>query len=110
MASEMLLEIGTAAQMLEQAEVSTAFLKAISHPARLVILCRLAEGAANVGELEAFTELPQAEVSKHLARLRADGLVAAERDGRARTYALTEARTARIMRVLHAEFCTVPMA
>lgn len=110
MASEMLLEIGTAAQMMEQAETTTGFLKAISHPARLVILCRLAEGAANVGELEAFTELPQAEVSKHLARLRADGLVAAERDGRARTYALTEARTARIMRVLHAEFCTAPMA
>ncbi|EEW23660.1 transcriptional regulator, ArsR family [Rhodobacter ferrooxidans] len=91
--------------MLEQAEVTTAFLRAISHPARLVILCRLAEGPANVGDLEAFTGLPQAEVSKHLARLRADGLVAAERLGRARTYALTDMRASRIMRTLYCEFC-----
>ena len=105
MSSDRPVEPGTASAMMQQATVTTGFLKAISHPARLILLCRLAEGPANVGDLESFTDLPQAEVSKHLARLREDGLVMAERDGRARTYALTEDRTARIMQTLYAEFC-----
>jgi ArsR family transcriptional regulator len=70
-----------------------------------VIPCRLAEGAANVTELVDFTGLPQAEVSKQLARLRAAGLVDAAGAGRARSYSLCQTRTARIMRVLHADFC-----
>lgn len=105
MSQQIHLERGTARQMMAKAELTTRFLKAISHPARLVILCRLAEASANVGELEDFAGLPQSEVSKHLARLRGDGLVRAERNGRARTYALSEPRSARVMQVLYHEFC-----
>jgi ArsR family transcriptional regulator len=94
-----------ALDMLAKAELTTNFLKSLSHPARLVLLCRLAEGSASVGELESFVDLPQAEVSKHLARLRADGMVRAERSGRGMSYALTEARTARVVKLLHQEFC-----
>jgi ArsR family transcriptional regulator len=94
-----------ALDMLAKAELTTNFLKSLSHPARLVLLCRLAEGSASVGELESFVDLPQAEVSKHLARLRADGMVRAERSGRSMSYALTEARTARVVKLLHQEFC-----
>lgn len=91
--------------MLAKAEITTGFLKSLSHPARLVLLCRLTEGPATVGELEAFLDLPQSEVSKHLARLRGDGLVRTERLGRNISYALAEERTARVVRVLHQEFC-----
>ncbi|MEO8240812.1 MAG: metalloregulator ArsR/SmtB family transcription factor [bacterium] len=97
---------GLAAAMLEKATVTTAFLKSLSHPARLVLLCRLAEGPATVGQLETVLDLPQAEVSKQLARLRADDLVTATRDGRNMTYSLREARTVRIIQLLYAEFCT----
>lgn len=96
---------GFAVDMLAKAAVTTELLKALSHPARLVLLCRLAEGPANVGELEAMLKLPQAEVSKQLARLRLDGLVRTRREGRTVTYELAEARTSRIVRMLHAEFC-----
>ncbi len=95
-----------ASDMMARAEVTTGFLKSLSHPARLALLCRLAEGPATVGDLEAFVDLSQAEVSKHLARLRADRLVSAERNGRSVTYSLVESRTARVVRVLHHEFCT----
>ena len=94
-----------ARDMLAKAEVTTAFLKSLSHPARLVLLCRLCEGHATVGELEEFVDLPQSEVSKHLARLRADRLVVTERQGRSISYALSEARKARVVRLLHKEFC-----
>ncbi len=99
------LALDLASDMLAKAEITTAFLKSLSHPARLVLLCRLAEGSASVGELEDFVDLPQAEVSKHLARLRADNLVSAERVGRSVIYALVEDRTARVVRLLHQEFC-----
>ena len=93
------------ADMLVKAELTTGFLKSLSHPARLVLLCRLAEGPANVGDLEAMLNLPQAEVSKQLARLRTAGLVTTQREGRSIIYALREDRTGRIVRMLHQEFC-----
>lgn len=91
--------------MLVKASVTTQFLKSLSHPARLVLLCRLAEGSATVGEMEATLNLPQAEVSKQLARLRAEGLVTATRDGRRVIYSVADDRTVRIVRLLHNEFC-----
>lgn len=99
---------GFAAQMLERAGLTTRFLKALSHPSRLVLLCRLAEGPATVGEMEEMLGLPQAEVSKQLARLRADGLVTARRDGRNITYSVKDDRTVRVVKLLHTEFCTLP--
>lgn len=98
---------GFAAQMLDRATTTTQFLKALSHPSRLVILCRLAEGPTTVGEMEAMLGLPQAEVSKQLARLRADGLVTTRRDGRNITYSVKDDSTVRVVRLLHAEFCAL---
>ena len=97
---------GFAEQMLAKATTTTLFLKAVSHPARLVLLCRLAEGPATVGEMEDMLGLPQAEVSKQLARLRADHLVTYRRDGRNVTYSIAEPRTLRLIQVLHTEFCS----
>lgn len=94
------------AQMLQSAERTTDFLKALSHPSRLVILCRLAEGPASVGELEAMLDIAQAAVSKQLARLREDGLVEFQRDGRSIIYRLSDERTERIIGALYREFCT----
>jgi len=92
-------------KMLENATLTTQFLKSLAHPARLVILCRLAEGGINVSELESMLELPQAAVSKQLARLREDGLVDCRREGRSIVYSLADERTRRIIRALYEEFC-----
>nr|WP_206615488.1 metalloregulator ArsR/SmtB family transcription factor [Solirhodobacter olei] len=91
--------------MLANAQRTTDFLKALSHPARLVILCKLAEGPLTVGELEAFLDLPQSAVSKQLARLRDDDLVEFRRDGRSITYSLKGERTRRVIGTLYTEFC-----
>ncbi|OIQ76987.1 biofilm growth-associated repressor [mine drainage metagenome] len=92
-------------EMLENAQRTTDFLKSLSHPARLVILCRLAEGSASVGELEDFLQLPQSAVSKQLARLREDGLVDCTRDGRSITYSLLDEKARVIISTLYQEFC-----
>ncbi len=94
-----------AARMLHNAQRTGEFLKSLSHPVRLVILCRLAEGGASVGELETLLDVPQAAVSKQLARLRDDGLVVARREGRSVFYSLADTRTQRIVGALYDEFC-----
>lgn len=95
-----------ASAMLKNARTTTDFLKSLSHPTRLMILCRLAEGPASVGELEAMLRIPQAAVSKQLARLRREQLVQFERNGRVLTYSLKEDRTSRVIATLYAEFCS----
>ena len=92
-------------RMRESAGQTTAFLKSLSHPVRLEILCRLAEGEARVNQLEEMLAIPQAQVSKQLARLREEGLVDARREGRTVVYALGDARARRIIGVLYQEFC-----
>ena len=83
-----------------QVQKAAAFLKALAHPARLRILCRLSEGPASVGALELYLDLPQAAVSKQLARLRADKLVRGLRDGRSITYELMDETTRQVIQLL----------
>lgn len=92
-------------RMMENAKRTSVFLKSLSHPLRLVILCRLVEGEANVGELEGKTGLPQAVVSKQLANLRTAGMVEFRREGREIHYSLSHDHTRRILIALYDEFC-----
>lgn len=94
-------------QMLVSARKTTDFLKSLSHPMRLVILCRLAEGGARVNELESMLDMPQAAVSKQLSRLRDEELVKATRQGRFMVYELADDRARRIVQTLYEEFCGV---
>ena len=96
-----------AARMMENAEQTTAFLKSLANPVRLILLCRLSEGDARVNQLEDALGVPQSQVSKQLARLREEGLVKATRDGRSVVYALADERARRIVSVLYEEFCFV---
>ena len=96
---------GMSDRMMQNAKRTSEFLKSLSHPLRLVILCRLVEGEANVGQLEAKAGLPQAIVSKQLANLRAAGLVEFRREGREIYYSLSHDHTRRILMALYEEFC-----
>jgi len=55
--------------------------KALSDRARLSLLQELRSGPRTVNKLADATEMAQANVSRHLALLFANGLVARERDG-----------------------------
>jgi ArsR family transcriptional regulator len=84
-----------AAAITERAAEAAAFLKALSHEGRLMILCHLAAHERSVTELEALLGARQAAVSQHLARLRLEGLVAARRDGKAIIYAIRDPKVLR---------------
>mgnify|MGYP005843987549 CR=1 FL=1 len=63
-------------------------LKALAQPRRLRILDLLRDGERSVGELARALEAPQANVSQHLAALRAQELVATRRQGTSVYYCL----------------------
>jgi ArsR family transcriptional regulator len=65
---------------------------AISDPTRILVLYALAEAPQNVSQLTETLNLPQSTTSRHLAILRASGLVLPERNGRQVVYALADRR------------------
>ncbi len=91
--------------MLDHARKASDFLKAISHETRLLILCLLIDGEKTVNELEQILELRQAAVSQQLARLRADDLVEARRNGKSVHYSLARPDVIEVISALYRTFC-----
>src|SRR5215510_1042361 len=91
--------------LLANARQASEFLKALSHEARLVILCLLSEGEKSVTEIEQTLRLRQPAVSQQLARLRADDLVETRRDGKNVYYSLASSEVRDVIVALHRAFC-----
>jgi len=92
-------------ELLDNAREASSFLKALSHEARLVILCLLSDGEKSVTEIERILELRQPAVSQQLARLRADNLVETRRDGKNIYYSLSRPEVRQVIGALHDAFC-----
>ena len=92
-------------EMAARAAEAALFLKALGHEGRLMILCHLSGGARSVTELEALLGARQAAVSQQLARLRAEGLVSARRDGKVIHYSIRDPKAAAIMALVYDLFC-----
>jgi DNA-binding transcriptional ArsR family regulator len=92
-------------ELLDNAREASAFLKALAHETRLLILCLLVDGEKSVGELERKLRLRQPFVSQQLARLRADDLVEARRDGKNIYYAIARPEVMEIIGSLYRAFC-----
>lgn len=84
---------------------AAAMLKVLANPARLRLLCALLPGELSVTELETRLGASQSYVSGQLARLRAEGLVTAGKDGRIVRYRLADPRLQPILQVLYDIFC-----
>jgi DNA-binding transcriptional ArsR family regulator len=91
--------------MLDHARKASDFLKAISHETRLLILCLLIDGEKTVNELEQILKIRQAAVSQQLARLRADDLVEARRNGKSVHYSLARPDVVGVISALYRTFC-----
>jgi len=91
--------------LMENARKASELLKALSHEARLVILCILSEGEKSVSELEEILSLPQAAVSQQLARLRFDRLVTTRREGRMIFYSIVDEEVSKLIGTMYELFC-----
>ena len=87
------------------AQQACALMKVLSNPDRLMLLCELADGERNVGELEEALGIVQPTLSQQLAVLRSEGLVSTRRDGKNIYYQIASAQALAVMQVLYTQFC-----
>jgi len=91
--------------MQKHAGEAASMLRALSHEARLLVLCELASGERTAGELVERSGLSQSALSQHLTKLRDEGLVATRREATSIVYRIADRKAARILGVLHEIYC-----
>lgn len=99
-----------AEEMASAAAEAEAFLQSLASRHRLMILCRLLEGEMSVGALNERLRLTPSNLSRHLAMLRDEGLVATRRDGTTIHYRIASERVRPILSELYQLFCNGPRA
>lgn len=77
-------------ELKANAAVMASRLKLMSHPERLLMLCRMDEGEVSVTELVELAGLSQSSVSQHLAMLREEGVVSIRGEAQTRFYSLKD--------------------
>src|SRR5712672_4348205 len=93
-------------KLAKQAGEAAQLLKLLGHEKRLLVLCFLAaRGEMTVGELVGVAKLSQSALSQHLARLRADGLVAFRRTSQTLHYRVADKRALQVLQVLKQIYC-----
>jgi DNA-binding transcriptional ArsR family regulator len=80
-------------------------LKAMASRPRLMILCELLKGERTVTALHQAVGLSMSAMSQHLARLRADALVATRRESQTIYYSLADDGATRILETLYQIHC-----
>lgn len=94
--------------MRQNAGRASSLLRSMANETRLMILCRLSQGEATVGELTAASGLTQSALSQHLAILRRDGLVTTRRQAQFVWYSLASDDAQSVLEVLYQRFCATP--
>jgi DNA-binding transcriptional ArsR family regulator len=94
-----------AAEMGRHAEQAARLLKALAHPARLRVVCRLVESETSVGELQPLVGLSMSALSQHLAVLRDMDLVATRRESQNIYYSLVQGPAVGVLDALYAAYC-----
>jgi len=78
------------ASLAPLADEATALLKALAHPARLMICCQLKDREMSVGDMEEQLGIRQPRLSRELGKLREDGLVKTRRESKVIFYQLAD--------------------
>ena len=84
---------------------AASFLRSLSHEHRLLVLCKLMERPHTAGELSTSLGLTPSNLSQHLAKLKAEGLIDCDRMGATLTYRISSTTLRPFMAELYALFC-----
>ncbi|STC90027.1 Biofilm growth-associated repressor [Edwardsiella hoshinae] len=95
-------------RMQQAAAGAAAILRALANPDRLLLMCRLSQSEASVGELEATTGILQPTLSQQLGVLRRLTLVETRREGKQIFYRIADPRTLTLLETLHQLYCPAP--
>ena len=88
------------------AEAACRLMKALANPDRLLLLCRLSQGEASVGELEAELGILQPTLSQQLTVLRGEELVETRREGKHIFYRVRSREALAVLKVLYEQYCS----
>ncbi|WP_432719576.1 metalloregulator ArsR/SmtB family transcription factor [Jeongeupia wiesaeckerbachi] len=80
-------------------------LKTLANEDRLLLLCQMAQGERNVGQLETELGIQQPTLSQQLGVLRRAGLVQTRKDGKQVFYSLANAAAIAVIGTLYQQFC-----
>lgn len=93
-------------ELERQAKEVAALMRMLANEHRLLILCRLVEyGEIAASALADDVGLSPSALSQHLAKLKAEGVVAARRDGQTMWYRIADRRVEELFSNLHRLFC-----
>ena len=90
----------TLSDLADCASPAARLLKLLASEQRLLLLCRLVEGETSVGALAEHANLAKSAASQHLAKMRAEGLVATRREAQTIFYRLADPAVIRILDTL----------
>lgn len=95
--------------MQAHSDEAARLLQALANGQRLRVLCMLVGHELTVGQInERLPELSQSALSQHLARLRAQGLVATRHEAQSVWYSLAPGPAQAIIATLHGIYCPLP--
>jgi DNA-binding transcriptional ArsR family regulator len=89
------------------AEVSN-IMKAIAHPQRLMIMCHLAEGEKNVGEILELCEISQSQLSQFLNRMQREKLLKVRRESQFSFYSIADIKITKLIQSMQAYLVETP--
>jgi DNA-binding transcriptional ArsR family regulator len=87
-------------------ETASRSLKAMSHPLRLMILCKLGEGEFSVQDIVDNVGTSQSNISQHLAILRDKGILSARKDANKVFYKVSDFKTLKLIDMMREVFCS----
>jgi DNA-binding transcriptional ArsR family regulator len=84
----------------------TTIMKALAHPQRLMIMCHLAEGEKNVGEMLELCEISQSQLSQFLNRMNRERLLKIRKEGNFVFYSIADKNVLKLIQSMQKIFCS----
>ena len=87
-------------QIQNDVETASRSMKAMSHPLRLMILCKLGEDEFSVQDIVNNVGTSQSNISQHLAILRDKGILSARKSANKVFYKVSDLKTLKLIEVI----------
>ncbi|WP_269533460.1 helix-turn-helix transcriptional regulator [Chitinimonas sp. BJYL2] len=91
--------------MRQSADRAVELMKVLGNPERMMLVCQIAQGERNVGELESELGIRQPTLSQQLAVLRRADVVETRREGKQIYYRVSSPEALRVIETLYALYC-----
>jgi DNA-binding transcriptional ArsR family regulator len=95
-------------QLMSSAKDSAETLKVLSHHLRLLSVCYIGNGEKSVQELADHLKTSQSNMSQHLAKLRASGILECRKEANQVYYRIKDNRTMDLVSALQTIYCEEP--